>query len=173
MRFDRTRDTETAASILNSWPEDALYRVISELGEERYARRISREICISRKKERIETTDQLVAIISRALPRYGRLRRPTRSRHPATRTFQALRIAVNSELDNLGKGVRAAINLLHPGARIAAISFHSLEDRRVKNIFKGSPRLKVITKKPIVPSRQEIINNPRARSAKLRVAEKI
>lgn len=167
MRFDRTKDTETAESILNSWPKEALYRIISEFGEERYARRIAKEIYISRKKERIKTTDQLVAIISRAVPHRGE------KIHFATRTFQALRIAVNSELDNLEKGVKSVINLLSSGGRIAAISFHSLEDRRVKNIFRGSPGLKIITKKPIAPSYEEIRNNPRARSAKLRVAEKI
>jgi len=177
MRFDRTKDTETAATILNSWPEDEIFRVLSELGEERYARRIAKEIYESRKKKRIETTDQLVAIISRAVPK-------RRERiHFATRTFQALRIAVNNELDNLEKGVESAVNLLSLGGRIAAISFHSLEDRRVKNIFssyakatedeKRLPGLKVITKKPVVPSYEEIRNNPRARSAKLRVAEKI
>jgi 16S rRNA (cytosine1402-N4)-methyltransferase len=108
-----------------------------------------------------------VAVISRAVPiKRGKI-------HFATRTFQALRIAVNSELDNLEKGIKSAINILAPGGRIAAISFHSLEDRRVKIILKGSPRLKIITKKPVRPSYEEIRNNPRARSAKLRVAEKI
>ncbi len=184
MRFDRTRDTETAAAILNSWPEESIRRVIYEFGEERYARRIARAIVMSRKRGRIMTTDQLAAIILRAVPRgRGKI-------HSATRTFQALRIAVNSELENLEKGINEAINLLSSRGRIAAVSFHSLEDRRVKTIFKeyegGPPSrkasegkrspsgvLKIITKKPVVPLPEEVRGNPRARSAKLRIAEKI
>lgn len=182
MRFDRTQeDTPTAASILNSWPKEAIQRIISEFGEERYARRIAEEIVKSRKGHRIETTDQLVGIISKAILRSNQMR----GIHFATRTFQALRIAVNSELENLEKGIKEAINLLSSGGRIAAISFHSLEDRRVKNIFKGgSPSsaglepssarsLKIITKKPVTPTPEEIRENPRSRSAKLRVAEKV
>jgi len=172
MRFDRTGDAPTAANILNSWPEVSIYRVISELGEERYARRIAREIVSARKKDRIETTDRLVGIISKAIP----LKRRGRGLHFATRTFQAIRIAVNSELENLEKGLKESISLLSSGGRIAAISFHSLEDRRVKNIFKeGSSKglLKIITKKPIRPTQEEIVENSRSRSAKLRIAEKI
>ena len=170
MRFDRTKDTETAATILNSWPEESIRRVIDEFGEERYARRIAREIVTSRKKDRIKTTDQLAAIILRAVPRRSG------KTHLATRTFQALRIAVNSELENLEKGVNEAINLLSSCGRIAAVSFHSLEDRRVKQIFRegsSSGILKIITKKPVVSLPGEVRGNPRARSAKLRVAEKI
>ena len=170
MRFDRTRNAPTAASIVNSWPQEAISRVLHELGEERYARRIAKEIVASRKNQRIETTDQLVAIISKAVPR------KQKGIHFATRTFQALRIAVNSELENIKKGLEEAINLLSPGGRIAAISFHSLEDRRVKQAFvegSSSGLLKVITKKPITPSPGEVKENPRARSAKLRVAEKV
>ena len=176
MRFDRAKlgdrtdkSTETAASIVNSWPKEAIARIIYEFGEERYARRIAEEIIQTRKKERILTTDQLVKIISRAVPQRGKI-------HVATRTFQALRIAVNNELENLEKGLREAINLLSSGGRIAAISFHSLEDRRVKRIFKegsSSGLLKIITKKPVTPSDLERKENPRARSAKLRAAEKI
>ena len=172
MRFDRTEDSETAAVIVNSWPEDAISRVIFELGEERYARRIAKAIVQARKKERIVTTDQLVYVISMAVPQSYK----GRKLHFATRTFQALRIAVNSELENVETGLREAINLLSSGGRIVAISFHSLEDRRVKNIFRegsSSGLLRIITKKPVVPSEEEIRNNPRARSAKLRVAEKI
>jgi len=174
MRFDRAQlgsnNTVTAATIVNSWPQDAIYRVLSELGEERYARRIAKEIVGSRKKQRIETTDQLVAIISKAVPR------GQKGIHFATRTFQALRIAVNSELENVEKGLEEAINLLSSGGKIAAISFHSLEDRRVKQAFvegSSSGHLAIITKKPISPSEEEIRDNPRARSAKLRVAERI
>ena len=170
MRFDRTSESETAASIVNSWPEDAIYRILSELGEERYARRIAKEIVIVRKKTRILTTDQLAGIISRVTPhRKGGI-------HSATRTFQALRIAVNGELENVKKGLDEAINILSPGGRIGAISFHSLEDRIVKNVFKeGSSRglLRIITKKPISSTPEEIGENPRARSAKLRIAERI
>ena len=170
MRFDRTRDTETAASIINSWPEESIARIIYEFGEERYSRRIAKEIVVSRKKHRILTTDELVGIILRAVPR------KQKGIHVATRTFQALRIAVNSELENVEKGITDAINLLSTGGRVAAISFHSLEDRRVKQIFRegsSSGLLKILTKKPVTPSDEEIRGNPRARSAKLRVAEKI
>jgi len=207
MRFDRTGDAPTAANILNSWPEASIYRVISEFGEERYARRIAKEIVSARKKDRIETTDRLVGIVSKAIPaRHGRPgvaggppKHRGRGIHFATRTFQALRIAVNSELENLEEGLKESISLLSSGGRIAAISFHSLEDRRVKRIFReysaksiegreGSPRsaglepssarlprglLKIITKKPIRSTREEITENPRSRSAKLRIAEKL
>lgn len=172
MRFDRTNDGLTAASILNSWPKESIRRVISEFGEERHARRISEKIVEFRKKERILTTDQLAGIISEAIPR-GRQRGKI---NLATRTFQALRIAVNSELDAVSQGVSDAIELLSPGGKVAAISFHSLEDRIIKNIFRENKRegsLKIITKKPISPTQEEILGNPRARSAKLRVAEKL
>jgi len=188
MRFDRTGNTETASTIVNSWPEEAIRRVIWEFGEEKYARLIAKGIVDARKKHRVETTDQLVGIISKAIPR-GRRERKI---NPATRTFQALRIAVNNELENVEKGIRAAISLLSLGGRVAAISFHSLEDRRVKNIFKSASAksmadkpavapamadrggsLKILTKKPIRPTPQELEENPRARSAKLRVAERV
>ena len=170
MRFDRTENSQTAASIVNGWPQEAIFRVLHELGEERYARRIAKEIVASRKKQRIETTDQLVAIISKAVPR------KQKGIHFATRTFQALRVAVNSELENVEKGLTEAINLLSSGGKIAAVSFHSLEDRRVKQAFvEGSSKglLEIITKKPITPSPEEVRENPRARSAKLRVAERL
>lgn len=190
MRFDRTKNTETAADILNAWPEEALHRLISEFGEERYAREIAKEITGARKRERIQTTDQLVGIISKALP-YAK---KGRGIHFATRTFQALRIAVNEELEHIEEGIREGIGVLRPGGKIAAISFHSLEDRIVKRMFReyskraegpaspatagfgeagGLPRLRIITKKPIRPSSGEIHANPRSRSAKLRVAEKL
>ncbi|MBI1888479.1 MAG: 16S rRNA (cytosine(1402)-N(4))-methyltransferase RsmH [Candidatus Spechtbacteria bacterium] len=174
MRFDRTRNTETAADILNSWPEEALERVIREFGEERYARQIAKEIASARKRERIQTTDQLVGIILRAAPSS----KAARKIHFATRTFQALRIAVNEELRYVEEGIKEGIEALRPGGKIAAISFHSLEDRIVKHMFQkyskraegpafappasasrrrgeqsrgygeagGSPRLKIITK---------------------------
>ena len=191
MRFDRTKNETTALEIVNSWPEEVIARIIYEFGEDRYSRRIAKAIVMERKIKRIETTDRLVGVISRAAPRRGL------GVHVATRTFQALRIAVNNELENMEIGIKEAINILSPGGRIAVIAFHSLEDRRVKNIFRnyskeveGRPTsvhgefapserselmglLKRITKKPIVPSRDEIKENPRARSAKLRVAERV
>lgn len=168
MRFDRTKNIPTAATIVNSWPEGALERILREFGEERYARRIAKAIVASRKKQRITTTDQLVGIISRVVP-YKQS-----GIHFATRTFQALRIAVNCELTNIEEGLKEAIEVLRPSGRIAAISFHSLEDRIVKNTFKeGSLRLKIITKKPVRPTPDEVRANPRARSAKLRVAQKL
>lgn len=201
MRFDTSANTLTAAGIINSWPEEAIARIIFEFGEERYSRHIARRIVEERKKNRIETTDQLVNIISRAVPirpfdktRGKRARgKPRKSRgiHFATRTFQALRIAVNSELENVENGINEAISILYPKGRIAVISFHSLEDRIVKNIFKdyskeggppslangelrkGKGLLRALTKKPVIPSDEEVSGNPRARSAKLRVAEKI
>lgn len=180
MRYDRTGSANTAAEIVNSWPQEAIRRILWEFGEERYAGRFAKEIVSARKRKRIETTDQLVGILSRARPR----RRGRDNLHFATRTFQALRIAVNEELENVEKGLRDAITLLFPGGRIAAISFHSLEDRRVKQIFREyskaeegfsatSCALKIITKKPVRPTREEIEENPRARSAKLRVAQKL
>lgn len=191
MRFDRTDNTQTAADILNAWPEDAIERVICEFGEERYARQIAKEIASARKRERIETTDQLVGIILRAAPYSKTVRRI----HFATRTFQALRIAVNGELQHIEEGIKEGIEVLRQGGKISVISFHSLEDRIVKHMFReyskraegpasapqlgsygeagGSPRLKIITKKPIRPTSEESRVNPRSRSAKLRVAEKI
>ncbi len=169
MRFDRTGDIPTAATIVNFWPEGAIERILREFGEERYARHIARAIATYRMHQKINTTAELVRIISSAIPR-GRKHGGI---HFATRTFQALRIAVNTELTNIEEGLREAAEILCPSGRIAAISFHSLEDRIVKNMFReGSPGLKVITKKPIRATAEEIGENPRARSAKLRVAQK-
>jgi 16S rRNA (cytosine1402-N4)-methyltransferase len=171
MRFDRTKDTQTAASIINFWPEGSIERILREFGEERYSRRIAHAVVEHRKKEKIETTDELVGIILSAIPKAKRYVRF----HPATRTFQALRIAVNTELANVEEGLEEASEILRPSGRIAAISFHSLEDRIVKNMFKKEAKgsLRIITKKPIRPSTEEVYLNPRARSAKLRTAEKL
>ncbi len=148
---------------------DLIYRFCQERG----SRRIARFIVRDRQSRPITTTGQLAAIVCRALGQPGRKRK---SRiHPATRTFQALRIAVNNELENLEKLLASASGLLAEGGRIAVISFHSLEDRLVKLNFKANEKAgiyKIITKKPIVPSREEISSNQRARSAKLRIAEK-
>ncbi len=172
MRIDERLKT-TAADIINKTDEKALADLIYKFGEDRASRRIARFIVSHRKGEPITTTGQLAAIICKALHRPGKKRR-TRI-HPATRTFQALRIAVNNELENLGKLLGSAPQLLKEKGQIAVISFHSLEDRLVKNSFKQNKKESIysdFTKKPIVPSRQEIARNPRARSAKLRIAQK-
>ena len=173
MRIDQRLKT-SAADIVNEADEKSLADLIYKFGEDRGARRIARFIVRERGSRPITTTGQLAAIVCKALGRPGRKRR---SRiHPATRTFQALRIAVNNELENLGKLLASAPELLSKNGRIAVISFHSLEDRLVKNNFKQNESesiYKIITKKPIVPTREEIVRNRRARSAKLRVAQKI
>jgi 16S rRNA (cytosine1402-N4)-methyltransferase len=172
MRIDKRLKT-TAAYIVNKTDEKALADLIYKFGEDRASRRIARFIIRHRKGEPITTTGQLAAIICKAIRRPGEKGR-TRI-HPATRTFQALRIAVNNELENLEKLLGSAPELLNKKGQIAVISFHSLEDRLVKNNFKQNKKESIysdFTKKPIVPSRQEIARNPRARSAKLRVAQK-
>jgi 16S rRNA (cytosine1402-N4)-methyltransferase len=161
----------TAATIVNEWEESSIADVIFGWGEERYARRIARAIVERRAERPFETTGELVDVIKAAVParyRHGGL-------HPATRTFQALRIAVNDELGALTEALNAAWELLAPGGRIAVITFHSLEDRIVKQTFlrfadNGGER---ITRKPIVPSTEELAENPRARSAKLRVIRRV
>jgi 16S rRNA (cytosine1402-N4)-methyltransferase len=172
MRIDERLKT-TAADIVNKTDEKALADLIYEFGEDRASRRIARFIVRHRKDEPITTTSQLAAIVCKALQRPGKKRRARI--HPATRTFQALRIAVNNELENLEKLLGTAPELLSKKGQIAVISFHSLEDRLVKNNFKQNKKESIysdFTKKPIVPSRQEIARNARARSAKLRIAQK-
>ena len=156
----------TAADIVNYWDEKQLADVIYQYGEERLSRRIARRIV---DKRPLQTTTQLADEIWHSVPRsyrYGKI-------HPATRTFQALRIAVNQELDVLTQFLNIAPTWLNPEGRIVIISFHSLEDRIVKHSFRQHDRLKVISKKPIVPTDEECAENPRARSAKLRIAEAI
>ncbi|HSA60522.1 MAG TPA: 16S rRNA (cytosine(1402)-N(4))-methyltransferase RsmH [bacterium] len=159
----------TAADYLAEVSEKELERVLKEYGEERFARRIARRILEARRRQPIETTAALAGIVSRAVPRgAGRI-------HPATRTFQALRIAVNGELDRLDALLHRAPAALAPGGRLAILSYHSLEDRRVKRAFVEAERLgalRRLTKKPLTPSEDEVRDNPRSRSAKLRVAEK-
>jgi 16S rRNA (cytosine1402-N4)-methyltransferase len=170
MRFDLNQEL-TAAIIVNKFSRDELAEIIKNYGEERHAKLVAGAICSARGKEKIATTGQLREIIARAI---GRKYRDQRL-HPAARTFQALRICTNDELKAAEEGVKKAISLLNPGARICVISFHSLEDRIIKNLFrdgKKSGELKVLTKKPIVPERDEVKRNPRSRSAKLRIAEK-
>jgi len=162
---------KTAAEIVNKSSYDELVRILKEYGEERFAKSIAAAIVEARKRNPIKSTFQLVEIIKNSTPFWYRRRRI----HFATKTFQALRIAVNGELDNLRVGLQQAEELLKNKGRIAVISFHSLEDRIVKNFFKESnkeKRLNIITKKPIRAGLAEISANPSARSAKLRVAEK-
>ena len=172
MRMDKRLKT-TAADIVNAADENYLADLIYRFGQERASRRIARFIVQQRRSEPINTTGQLAAIICRALKRPGQKIKPRI--HPATRTFQALRIAVNSELENLKSLLIVAPALLKRGGRIAVISYHSLEDGLVKSDFKQNERqgiYTVITKKPIVPTRDEVTKNPRARSAKLRIAQR-
>jgi 16S rRNA (cytosine1402-N4)-methyltransferase len=172
MRMDRSGG-ETAADLLARSSEIELADAIFQLGEERYSRRIARALVDARHLAPIDTTGRLAAIVRRAVPRRGLMRID-----PATRTFQALRIWVNRELEGLEHFLQAAARRLRSGARLVVISFHSLEDRIVKHTFRalaqqGVATLKVLTKKPIVPTEAERQRNPRARSAKLRAAERV
>jgi len=172
MRFDK-RLKRTAADIVNEEDEKILADLIYKFGEDRASRRIARFIAQARQKQRITTTSQLATIVCRALARPGKKRRYRI--HPATRTFQALRIAVNDELENLKALLSSAPAILKKDGHLAIISFHSLEDRLVKNDFKQNEKediYKIITKRPIVPSEKEINENRRARSSKLRIAQK-
>jgi 16S rRNA (cytosine1402-N4)-methyltransferase len=186
MRMDTTAG-KTAADLVNGLPELELERIIKEYGEERWARRIAQFIATARAAAPIETTLQLVDIIKGAIPRAKWEERL----HPATRTFQALRIAVNEELASLEEGLAAGLQLLNPGGRCVVISFHSLEDRIVKNSFRAmargcdcpkdipycvcgkQPAVHVLTSKSVQAGEKEMADNPRARSARLRAVEKI
>jgi 16S rRNA (cytosine1402-N4)-methyltransferase len=162
----------TARTIVNTWEENNIADVIYGYGEERYSRRIAHAIVAYREKKSIETTGELVEIINQAVPSFYRRGRI----HPATRTFQALRIAVNDELNTLKKGLVNGFEKLAKDGRMAIISFHSLEDRIVKHFYKEKADegvAEIITKKPITASEQEILENPRSRSAKLRILQKI
>ncbi len=164
MRMDSTQAL-TAAEIVNHWDEKSLADMIYAYGEERLSRRIARQIV---EKRPFCTTTELAGAIAHAYPakaRHGRI-------HPATRSFQALRIAVNRELSVLEQLLAKAPDWLNPGGRLAIISFHSLEDRIVKYAFRGDDRLQIVTKKPLVATREEIRENKRSRSAKLRIAER-
>jgi 16S rRNA (cytosine1402-N4)-methyltransferase len=173
MRMDQSM-SGTAADLVNRWPEAQLADAIFQFGEERFSRRIARAIVRARERHPLATTKELVSVIEGAVPatyRHGRL-------HCATRTFQAVRIAVNQELDCLEPALRDAVDILSPGGRLCVISFHSLEDRIVKHTLralsgKDDPALVVLTKKPQVPSREESDRNPRSRSAKLRAAQRV
>ena len=173
MRMDQSM-SGTAADLVNQWPEAQLADAIFQFGEERFSRRIARGIVRARERHALATTKELVSVIEGAVPanyRHGRL-------HCATRTFQAIRIAVNQELDCLEPALRDATDVLSPGGRLCVISFHSLEDRIVKHTFralsgKDDPVLVVLTKKPQIPTREESDRNPRSRSAKLRAAQRV
>jgi len=186
MRMDQEQAL-TARELVNNLPVEELAEIIRKYGEERWASRIAKFIGEERKKCPIETTGHLVEIIKKAVPAGARREGP----HPAKRTFQALRIAVNQEIENLGPSLRSAIEHLKPGGRICVLTFHSLEDRIVKDLFRelaspcNCPRdfpvcvcgrkkeVRVITPRPLLPSPEELEDNPRARSAKLRIAERI
>lgn len=187
MRMDPSKNTLTAAEIINTYNAADLARVIRQYSDERWASRIADFVVEARKEHPITETEQLVDIIKAAVPASAR----RAGGHPAKRTFQALRIEVNGELDVLRSGLEAAVRWLAPGGHIAVISYHSLEDRIVKDLFKklsqgctcppdlpicvcgNKPILKVLTRKPILPTPEETKRNPRSRSAKLRVAQRL
>ncbi len=186
MRMDKSGEL-TAEKLINSTDERALVRIIGDFGEERWAVRIAKFITEARDKKPITTTGELIRLIEAAVPKGAR----QKGIHPARRTFQALRIAVNTELDNVSAAIPKAIGALKPGGRLAVISFHSLEDRIVKELFRKhehpctcppdlpvcvcglEPKVRVLTRKPILPKDDETESNPRSRSAKLRAVEKI
>jgi 16S rRNA (cytosine1402-N4)-methyltransferase len=185
MRMDRSADL-TAKEIVNEWPEAEMVRILFEYGEEKFSRRIAANIVKAREKAPIQTTSELAELIKESIPAAARRSGP----HPAKRSFQALRIAVNDELGALEEALEEAVKCLAPGGRIAVITFHSLEDRICKQTFakfverctcppdfpvcvcQKKSILRYIQRKPVVSSPEELENNPRARSAKLRIAEK-
>mgnify|MGYP000779132959 CR=1 FL=1 len=186
MRMDESAAL-TAREVVNTYSYEELRRILFEYGEERYAPAIAKRICQHREQKPIETTLELADIIRSAMPASA-LRE---KQHPAKRSFQAIRIAVNDELGAVRQGMEAAIDHLKPGGRLAVITFHSLEDRIVKNVFQDAakgctcppsfpvcvcghkPKIKILTKKPVIATREEVEENPRSRSAKLRVAERV
>jgi len=161
-----------AKQIVNQWPGKDIERILKEYSEEKFAKRIAEEIVKARRIKPIQSTFQLVEIIKKAVPSWYQHRKI----HFATKTFQALRIAVNDELNNIEKALLQALEALKPNGRLVIISFHSLEDRIIKNFFQNQAKnglLKILTKNPLKPSLQEIKINPRSRSAKLRAAQKV
>ena len=187
MRMDQSQSL-SAREIVNAWSEDEINRILRDYGEEKWARQIARVISDRRTQAPIETTSQLVSIIDAAIPKKFRAKDGS---HPARRSFQALRIAVNDELDPLEPAIRDLVDLLSPGGRICIITFHSLEDRIVKNTFRSlndpctcpknlpvcvcgkKPVVKLVNRKPITATPEELEANPRSRSASLRIAEKL
>jgi 16S rRNA (cytosine1402-N4)-methyltransferase len=186
MRMDKNQTT-TARHVVNGYEEQELVRILRDYGEEKWAARIAKFIVQEREHEFIETTGQLVSIIKKAIPKQVR----QEGSHPAKRTFQAIRIEVNKELEILENAIKDAVDCLNEGGRICVITFHSLEDRIIKNTFADlykdcicppefpkcvcdhRRKLKIITKKPLIPSEEELIENRRAHSAKLRVGERV
>ncbi len=169
MRYSE-KESLTAAEIINQWPPEAIEKILNEYGEEKFSRAISRGIIETRKRKPIITTFQLIEVIKKAVPLWYRGKRI----HFATKTFQALRIAVNDELSNLEEAIRQLPQVLKSGGKGLIISFHSLEDRIVKNSFREFKKkgiAEIVTKKPVRPSIEEMIKNPRSRSAKLRALE--
>lgn len=164
MRYDPDQEL-TAATIVNGWSVEELARLFRLYGEEPAAERYAKAIVVSRKQRRFVRTSELADVILSAAGGRGKI-------HPATRVFQALRIAVNDELGELERVLPAAVDALKPGGRLAVISFHSLEDRIVKQFLLSREDVKILTKRPIVPTKEEALKNPRSRSAKLRVVEK-
>jgi len=169
MRMDSNLEVK-ASDLVNALNEGELYELFTKLGQEPYARRLARDIVSHRIKKKIETTTELAEIISKSL---GKKFPVGSGVNRATRVFMALRIAVNDELNNLKEALPKASRLLREGGRLVVISFHSLEDRIVKDFLKNDRNLNVLTDKPVTPSDEELRNNPRSRSAKMRVAEKI
>ena len=186
MRMDR-RDGMTAYDVVNGYSAAELKRILFEYGEERFAPKIAAAICAARERSPIKTTGELCDIIKSAMPASAK----NGGHHPAKRSFQAIRIEVNGELDAIEPAIRSAVSMLSPGGRIAIITFHSLEDRIVKQTFADlasgcecpkdfpvcvcgkKPQVRLVSRKPILPSDEELERNPRSRSAKLRVAEKL
>ena len=186
MRMD-VNNPLSAKEVVNEYSEDALRRILFEYGEERFSSRIASNIVRARESKTIETTGELVEIVKRSVPAPS----GKGGHHPAMRTFQALRIEVNAELDVIAPAIKSAVSLLNPGGRIAIITFHSLEDRIVKQTFSSllggctcpksfpvcvcgnRPQIRLVNRKPILPSNEELEQNPRSHSAKLRVAEKL
>ncbi len=187
MRMDQTCGM-TAADVVNTYGEEELKRILWLYGEEKFSGRVAHAIVTEREISPIRTTTELAAIITKAIPAAARAKE---SQHPARRSFQAIRIEVNGELDSIAPSIRAAAATLRPGGRMAVITFHSLEDRITKETFRelatgctcppefpvcvcgGKPKIKLLSKKPILPGEEELALNPRSRSAKLRVAEKL
>jgi len=168
MRMDDS-DSLTAWEVVNKYPEKTLIKIFTEYGDEPFARRIAREIVRQRSKKTIDTCKELANLIKKIVPKKDKI-------HPATRVFQAIRMEVNRELEELREGLRQALEVLNHGGRICVISYHSGEDRVVKNFFKDEERknnLRILNKKPLVPSLEEITKNPSARSARLRGGEKL
>ncbi len=165
MRIDREQEL-TAYDVVNKYDNRRLAGIIAEYGEERDAAKLARAITEMRRKRPIESARELADIIAKAKKRRGKI-------HPATKTFQAIRIEVNRELENIRQGLAQAAEVVCAGGRIGVISFHSLEDRLVKTFFKADERLAVVTKKAIKPGREEVKRNRKARSAKLRIAQKL